>query len=388
MRCDETQELPVRCSFLLGGGGLCSQVFRDALAADMKAARLSPAFRAYYRVRSMVPLAARQFLQRHRTIEPAADWYLPREFMGALANGVVAAGGGIPSIHPWPDGAEFAFVPTHDVEGSDGMRRIEQIAALEEDLGFRSSWNIVPHLYPVDLGLLRDLRSRGFEIGVHGYNHDGKLFTSRRIFSRRVPAINAALETFEATGFRAPMVHRNLEWQQGIESDYDASCFDIDPFQAMPGGVGSVWPFIVGRFVELPYTMPQDHTLFVTLGERDGRIWEEKLDYVAALGGMAMLITHPDYLDTDSKIAAYRNLLEKARTMNGMWHALPSEVAQWWRMRDVSSLVDANGEAAVDGPARTRGRAAELVANSERDLRWVNAVSANVDGGAVTATAS
>ena len=60
---------------------------------------------------------------------------------------------GFPTIHPWPDGADFAFVPTHDVETADGMQRIERIANLEEDLGFRSSWNIVPHKYPVDLGL-------------------------------------------------------------------------------------------------------------------------------------------------------------------------------------------------------------------------------------------
>jgi peptidoglycan/xylan/chitin deacetylase (PgdA/CDA1 family) len=262
-------------------------------------------------------------------------------------------------------------VPTHDVETADGMKRIEAIANLEERLGFRSSWNIVPHKYPVDRGLLRDLQHRGFEIGVHGYNHDGKLFLSRAMFDRRSPAINAAIRSLGAVGFRAPMVHRNLNWLQALDIEYDASCFDADPYQAMPGGVGGVWPFIAGRFVELPYTLPQDHSLFVALNERDGRIWEEKLKYVARLGGMALVITHPDYLDADFRIDAYRGLLEQAREMAGMWSVLPAEVAAWWRQRDASTAWrDADGEWRIEGPAAARGRAAALQFVPPDALEW------------------
>ena len=351
----------IDCRFLFGKGA-ADDLLREQLARDVRAARLSPAFRAYYRLRSFIPLPVRQLLQRYRPVTPSPEWYLPLEFASALATVCEqAVDGGIPTIHPWPDGAKFAFVPTHDVETSGGMRRIERIANLEEDLGFRSSWNIVPHKYPVDRGLLRDFQSRGFEIGVHGYNHDGKLFSSRSIFNRRVAPINVALDDFGAVGFRAPMVHRNLEWLQSLDIEYDASYFDIDPYQAMPGGIGSVWPFMAGRFVELPYTLPQDHTLFIALGERDGRIWEEKLEFVAGLGGLALFITHPDYLDSDSRVGAYRCLLEKARDMSGMWHVLPKQVASWWRDREQSMLVpNQNGGWQIEGPAKQRGRAAAL----------------------------
>lgn len=335
--------------------------FQANLRSDAKAAQLSPAFRAYYRLRSLIPLPVRQLLQRHRQIKPVPNWYLPEQFVAAMVDDVRKSADGVSIVYPWPDGANFAFVPTHDVETADGMRRIEKIAALEEELGFRSSWNVVPHKYPVDRGLLRDLQSRGFEIGVHGYNHDGKLFTSKAIFDRRAPAINAALKDFGAVGFRAPMVHRNLAWLQSLDVEYDASYFDIDPFQAMPGGVGSLWPFVAGRFVELPYTLPQDHTLFVALNETSGRIWEEKLDFVAKLGGMALFITHPDYLDSDYRIDAYRRLLEKARAMQGMWHALPKEVAAWWRERDQSQVLCGNdGQYRIEGPAVLRGRVATI----------------------------
>jgi peptidoglycan/xylan/chitin deacetylase (PgdA/CDA1 family) len=346
--------------FLIGDDA-ADNAFGRWLEADMRAAQLSLAFRIYYQLRSLVPLPVRQVLQRYRPVNTDPRWCFPDSFARALVEQVRASVDGVTTIHPWPDGATFAFVPTHDVETADGMKNIAKIANLEQALGFRSSWNIVPHKYPVDRGLLRDLQSRGFEIGVHGYNHDGKLFTSRAAFNRRVPAINAALQSFGAVGFRAPMVHRNLTWMQSLNIEYDASCFDADPFQAMPGGVGGMWPFIAGRFVELPYTLPQDHTLFIALNERDGRIWEDKLEFIVRHGGMALLITHPDYLDSDDRIDAYRRLLEKSRETPGMWHALPREVAAWWRKRDESTLeFDSLDCRSIRGPASGRARIATL----------------------------
>ena len=65
--------------------------------------------------------------------------------------------------------------------------------------------------------------------------------------------------------------------------------------------MGTIFPFWVpgpdgGGFVELPYTLPQDFTLFVVLRETNVEIWKKKLDWVAEHGGMALLNTHPDYM--------------------------------------------------------------------------------------------
>ncbi len=355
-------------------------VFQRFLRNDVEASRLSAAFRAYYRLRALIPLPMRQLLQRYRPIAPLADWYKPEAFAAALTEELRTISGGVRTIHPWPDGNRFAFVPTHDVETAEGMRRVESIANLEQELGFRSSWNIVPYKYPVDRGLVRELRDRGFEIGVHGYNHDGRLFTSRRLFESRVPAINAALRLFGAVGFRAPMVHRNLLWLQSLNVEYDASCFDADPFQAMPGGVGSIWPFISGRFVELPYTLPQDHTLFISLHERDGRIWEDKLEFIVRLCGMALVITHPDYLDSDTRIGAYRRLLERVREVPGVWRALPRDVAAWWRERDqLTPERSESGAWTVGGPAANRGRVATIRATTS-SLEWIDEASERQNG--------
>jgi hypothetical protein len=45
--------------------------------------------------------------------------------------------------------------------------------------------------------------------------------------------------------------------------EYDSSYPDTDPFEPQPGGCCSWLPYFNGPLVELPITLPQDHTLFV-----------------------------------------------------------------------------------------------------------------------------
>ena len=78
---------------------------------------------------------------------------------------------------------------------------------------------------------------------------------------------------------------RNPEWMQALEIEYDLSFFDADPYEPMPGGTMSIWPFILGRFVELPYTLIQDHTLTAVLGETTPRLWLEKVDFIERYRG-------------------------------------------------------------------------------------------------------
>lgn len=340
-------------------------VAQEHLLNDMRSARLSRIFQTYYRLRPMIPISLRQRLQKNRKVVVSDSWYVNDVFMRSLTDSLRQRDGNLIIVHPWPDGTQFAFVLTHDVETREGFQMVARIADIEQDLGFRSSWNLIPYKYKIDDKLINDLVSRGFEIGIHGYNHDGKLYLSERTFRRRATAINKALSKFGAVGFRSPMVHRNLSWLQMLDIEYDASCFDVDPYQAMPGGVGGIWPFVVGKFVELPYTLPQDHTLFVARGDRDCCIWREKLRYVVEHNGMALMLTHPDYLDTEGRLAAYREFLLEVREAGDYWHALPKEVVQWWNGRERSSIqVNDAGTPVVTGPAQNRGRCAHVTAHN------------------------
>ncbi|WP_231603273.1 polysaccharide deacetylase family protein [Neorhodopirellula pilleata] len=342
-------------------GGAAGEVLGSYFKRDCQQARLSNTFKLYYRLRPLIPVPARHFLQRRRNrvfdlserCDHSTDFL--RDFGAAVETEREQL-----AVHPWPDQYETVAVLTHDVETKEGLRSVDKLAALEERYGLRSAWNVVPYKYRVDLGILRDLQDRGHEIGVHGFNHDGRLFESKRIFDRRTIPINRALRDFRATGFRAPMVHRNLEWQQALDVDYDASTFDYDPFQAMPGGVGGVWPFIVGKLVELPYTLPQDHTLLVTLGETEPTTWFRKFEYLRSLSGMAMLITHPDYLDTPGRLDVYRRFLEYVAEQSDCWTTLPHEVARWWRIRDSLKIQTCETGQLIVGPESGRARAMRL----------------------------
>jgi glycosyltransferase involved in cell wall biosynthesis len=265
----------------------------------------------------------------------------------------------------WPEGKKFAFVLTHDVEGSAGLANCRSLVQLEMELGFRSSFNFVPEgSYQVPAELRQELTANGFEVGIHDLKHDGHLFSSRRGFKRRALRINEYARRWEASGFRSGFMLRNLDWLHDLDLQYDASTFDTDPFEPQPDGGHTIFPFWVARsnsnstnrhhstinslsegYVELPYTLPQDSTLFLLLRERTPEIWMRKLDWIAEHGGMALLDAHPDYMSfgksrqaqTEYPAALYREFLSyvKAKYADQYWHALPKEVA--WYVNHIGS---------------------------------------------------
>ncbi len=231
----------------------------------------------------------------------------------------------------YPANNTAAFILTHDVEELTGFKNIPKIIDLEQNLGFKSSWNIVPYKYPLDSGIINTILEAGHEIGIHGYNHDGKLYYSEKIFNERVPLINQAIKKYSAVGFRSPQVHRNLLWLQKLDIKYDASCFDYDPYQPFPGGTGSIWPFTVGKFIELPYTLPQDHTLFYVLQKKDFSIWKSKCEWLIKNNGTVLSLTHPDYLIDEQNFNVYKEFLLYLKSLKNIWHCLPKEMVEWWR---------------------------------------------------------
>ena len=135
-------------------------------------------------------------------------------------------------------------------------------------------------------------------------------------------------------------MHRHPEWLQALNVENDLSFFDTDPYEPIPGGTMSIWPFILGRFLELPYTLVQDSTLFFNLGERTPRIWLEKIEFLKEYYGMALVNTHPDYLKEPALFNVYCDFLETMKGKDEYWHALPRDVAKWWKSRASSHSDD------------------------------------------------
>jgi hypothetical protein len=253
----------------------------------------------------------------------------------------------------WPEGKRFALVLTHDVEGDAGLRRCRSLMDLEEDVGVRSSFNFIPEgNYEVPSELREDAISRGFEVGVHDLKHDGRLYHSHREFVQKAARINQYIHGWRAKGFRSGFMLHNLDWLHELDIEYDLSTFDTDPFEPQPEGRHTIFPFWVDRpddavmkkrpgYAELPYTLPQDSTLFLLLQERSIDLWRQKVDWIAERGGMMLLNTHPDYMAMqDAKTRSweypagfYKELLlyVKSKYADEYWHALPQEVAHFVR---------------------------------------------------------
>jgi len=259
--------------------------------------------RLYYHVRPALPRGLQMVMRRRFTriqerasfpswpVEPAL--HALYGYLLGLAESVLAAP--LPWIAPWPTPYEWAVVLTHDVEREVGYRHVETVAALEQQLGVRSAWYFVPERdYVVDPGLVRTLSDAGFEIGVHGLRHDGRDLIAGEL-EQRLPAIRAYAEQWGSGGFRAPATHRSWQLMEQLGFDHDSSYSDVARYEPQSGGSCSLFPFFIGDMVELPITLPMDHTLFELLGEGDGRVWFEKAGFLRERGGMALLLTHPDY---------------------------------------------------------------------------------------------
>ncbi len=289
-----------------------------------------------------------------------AKRFLPRRLQLALRRPLVAyklrKHGALWPINPatatpppgwtgWPDGKRFALVLTHDVESQRGVDRVLKLAALEESLGFRSSFNFVAEDYAVPSSLRAELEQRGFEVGIHGLTHDGTLYHSRSEFLRQAARINQVLRDWKVAGFRSPCMYHNLEWLHDLDIEYDASTFDIDPFEPQPDALGTIFPLFIpnpgvgGGYVELPYTLPQDLHLFVLMQENSIDIWKKKLRWLVENGGLVLVTTHPDYMYfgdgapacDEYPVERYVEFLEHlVQTYDGaFWQALPKSVARF-----------------------------------------------------------
>jgi len=300
----------------------------------------------------------------------------------------------------WPEGKKFAFVLTHDVEGPEGLARCRELMDVEEELGFRSSFNFIPAgSYRVSSALREEMARRGFEVGVHDHKHDGFLFLSSSGFMRSAHEINRYIKEWGASGFRSGFMLGNLDWIHLLDIKYDASTFDTDPFEPKGEGGGNIFPFWVTRphddslqsrppgYVELPYTLVQDSTLFLQLKEQTTDIWKAKLDWIAEHGGMALLNTHPDYMAMQGKVrvgcefpvALYADFLRHVREKYGgsYWHARPVEVAEWYR----KAHVPAASQAPVPLPFAGKKAAVILFSDYPDDPRPRREAEALVEAG-------
>jgi hypothetical protein len=340
-----------------GGGGIRRRLLRALV-------------RVYYAARPLIPrrlqIATRQAFTRVQQQAPFPAFPVEtalHDFYEWLFETVAEfAGCPVPWLDPWPGGHAWALVLTHDVDTAAGLANLDVLRDIDRAAQHPSSWNFVPERYVTPDAVIDSLKAEGCEVGVHGLRHDGRDLASLRLLRRRLPGIREYARRWGAVGFRSPATQRTWEFMPLLGFDYDTSYHDTAPYEPRPGGSCSYLPYFIGNpggpgdMVELPITLPMDHTVFQILGHADGTIWLDKAAHVRARGGMALVLTHPDYVDDPRVTAGYRRLLETYRDDPTVWRALPREVAAWWRRRAESTIERTDEGWVVRGPAAADGR--------------------------------
>lgn len=335
--------------------------------------------KAYYFVRALLPASVRRHLQRAYFSDwrsrPFPAWpvdftvdTLHEEFLrlSMRAAGVPK----LPFIWFWPEGAPSCLIMTHDVETLAGRDFTPQLMDLDELYGIKASFQVIPeNRYKVPDEYVQDIRRRGFEFNIHDLNHDGHLYREREEFLRRAKKINEYGHRYDARGFRAGAMYRRLDWYDVYEFSYDMSLTNVAHLEPKRGGCCTVFPFFIGRIVELPLTTSQDYSIVHILNDYSIELWKKQLNLIRDRNGLMSFIAHPDYLINRRARKQYEALLDHLRhmiTREKIWAPLPREVDRWWRARSQMKLVQKDGRWKIEGPEADRAQIAYAVAEDDQ----------------------
>jgi len=230
--------------------------------------------------------------ERHRVDSWAAFPGWPLD----LTTDLLADLAGLPRVDL---GERTPVVLTHDIDSPEGLRTlVREFLPREEAAGARSASYIVPCGWTLDDDLLREIRRRGHELGVHGYDHSNRTpFASNDERIRRLNAVRPFVERYEARGYRAPSLLRTRPLLRDLAPrfEYDSSIPTAGGLFPVPNnGCATARPFIVEGITEIPLTLPRDGSLKF-LGHSPSemvRMWIDCAEAIARSCGVVVLLTH------------------------------------------------------------------------------------------------
>jgi len=332
----------------------------------------------YYTLRPLLPVTVRKYLQRIYL----AGWEKARfprwpvdvsverileQCLGLLmkAQGLET----LPFIWFWPDAYDSCAIVTHDVETEAGRNFCSSLMDFDDSIGIKSAFQIVPEgRYTVSPAFLAEIRGRGFEVNVHDINHDGYLFHNQKQFMQRIIAANRYGRVFGAQGFRAGVMYRNQQWFHALDFEYDMSIPNAAHLEPQRGGCCTVFPYFIGRLLELPLTTTQDYAMFHFLNEYSLDLWKRQIALIRQKNGLIHILTHPDYILKKREQETYLQLLrylDRLRRTENVWITTPAHLNTWWRARSKLSLIRDGSEWRIKGAGAERARLAYARLNGD-----------------------
>jgi peptidoglycan/xylan/chitin deacetylase (PgdA/CDA1 family) len=191
---------------------------------------------------------------------------------------------------------------THDLDSPEGLQNaVRFFLDIEEAVGASSANYIVPCAWRIDHSYLGELKKRGHEVGIHGFDHSNKTpFLTPTERQKRLSAALPLIKQYDIYGYRSPSLLRTKDLLHDLKNLY---CYDSSiptsggPFPVSNNGCASARPYQIEGIWELPLSMPRDGSLLF-LGYSCQEIldtWIHCANLIAKSGGVVNLLTHCEY---------------------------------------------------------------------------------------------
>lgn len=251
-----------------------------------------------------------------------------------------AAGHAIAELEPWPEGHRAALAVTQDVEhGFENSRRLaERFRAIDVPVTFF----VVTELALEQRRLGPLLRSAG-EIGSHGVDHRqvaGRGWGNQLAGVRKAQADITDWSGEKPLGFRPP---RELFDEATLEAWHRQGGLYLAASNGGRSAAPEVFVSRSGPVVVLPRVVDDDYGVMVMRGRRSADSLRAALtaatEKMRWLGGLSLVTTHTQLIDSDRQVEAVVAAVLAARTAGDVWIARTSEIASWWLGRSQLQLA-------------------------------------------------
>lgn len=245
-----------------------------------------------------------------------------------------------PILFEHPEAAGWLDVMSHQAYGPrTGVPRLLRVLDRQ---GIRATFFVPGYTAERWPAVVRAIRDAGHEIGHHGYLHEGAhaapdAESEEQHLLRGLEALDAVAGV-RPVGYRAPMWELSYRLPALLAAHgfrYDSGLMDADHPYRLAAGPEPGAPSIV----ELPaHWSLDDWEPYVYLPGISGSgviaspaevlvRWTLELEALVDAGGLFMLTNHPFVSGRASRAVALESLMQRARSIDGLWIASGEEIA-------------------------------------------------------------
>lgn len=237
----------------------------------------------------------------------------------------------------WPNSKKCAFITTHDIDTNFGQNYIENFFEIEKELNIRSTNFWVTHSYKLNHNLLKQAFDNSFEIGLHDYNHDGKLaMLNQEEIKNRIFLSKDFINEYLVEGIRSPGFLRSMNFYSVIKDlfTYDMSIVDYSFLFPYPGdGCRTSLPLLYENLILIPCSLIRDgEALALGLSPKDIlNAWITKYTWLKSKNSLIVLLTHPDKGFSGRKdiLKIYKEFLKYVTNDSDCWKTTGKELTKY-----------------------------------------------------------